>query len=150
LERLLHIEEHLRSPCGRCRHYEIIRGPAAVMYPNTALSGIVNKITRKPLPYRQETVTGSVTSYGQVRGEVDATGPLGSIGAGKFSYRFIGMGQHGPTKASRMRTTTASPFTRHYSFDYNNTRSMSRSTTGDHPALESDRGDPAGWNGVHR
>lgn len=75
--------------------YEIIRGPAATMYPNTALSGVVNKITRKPLPTRQDSVTASVTSYGQYRGELDTTGPLTTIGEAKISYRLLIMDQHG-------------------------------------------------------
>ncbi|MSU66233.1 MAG: TonB-dependent receptor [Opitutus sp.] len=75
--------------------YEIIRGPAAVMYPNTALSGVVNKITRKPLSKRQDSVTASITSYGQWRGELDTTGPLTTIGEAKISYRLLVMGQHG-------------------------------------------------------
>ena len=30
--------------------YEVIKGPAALLYPNSALSGVINKTTRKPLP----------------------------------------------------------------------------------------------------
>lgn len=102
--------------------YEIIRGPAATLYPNTALSGVVNKITRKPLSKRQNSITASVTSYGQYRGEIDSTGPLGKIGEGKFSYRMLIMDQHGSYQG--FDNAVDNRFAVHPSlqFDYNNSQ----------------------------
>ena len=75
--------------------YEVIKGPAALLYPNSALSGVINKTTRKPLPYKANSIRGSVTDFGQYRVEVDSTGPVGNLGAGKLSYRFLGGFQDG-------------------------------------------------------
>jgi len=71
--------------------YEVIRGPAAVFYINSSLGGAVLKTTRKPLPYKSGFVSLSADQYGTYRASFDATGPLASIGEGKFSYRLNGV-----------------------------------------------------------
>jgi iron complex outermembrane recepter protein len=75
--------------------YEIMRGPAALLYPNTALSGVINKTTRKPLPYALNSVRVSYTDYGLYRSEIDSTGPIAQVGEGKFSYRLLAAYQDG-------------------------------------------------------
>jgi len=75
--------------------YEIIRGPAAVFYPNSSLGGVVNKNSRKPLPYTLNSVRFNVTDYGLFRAEVDSTGPVGNLGEAKFSYRMLAAYQDG-------------------------------------------------------
>jgi iron complex outermembrane receptor protein len=75
--------------------YEVIRGPAGVLYPNAAVGGIVLKSTKKPLPYKMESFNFSLKDWGQYRGEVDVTGPLGMLGDSKVSYRFAGAYQDG-------------------------------------------------------
>jgi iron complex outermembrane receptor protein len=71
--------------------YEVIRGAAAVFYINSNLGGAVLKTTRKPLPYKATTLGFSTDQYGTYRATIDTTGPLFSIGEGKFSYRFDGV-----------------------------------------------------------
>ncbi len=71
--------------------YEVIRGPAAVFYINSSLGGVVLKTTRKPLPYKSGFVSFSADQFGTYRASLDSTGPLGSIGEGKFSYRLNGV-----------------------------------------------------------
>ena len=75
--------------------YEVMRGPAALLYPNTALSGVINKTTRKPLPYALNSVRFSTTEHGLYRGEFDSTGPLARVGEGKLSYRVLAAYQDG-------------------------------------------------------
>ncbi|MEO6004849.1 MAG: TonB-dependent receptor [Opitutus sp.] len=75
--------------------YEVIKGPAALLYPNSALTGVINKTTRKPLPYAASSIRGSITDYGLYRAEVDSTGPVGALGAGKLSYRLLAAFQDG-------------------------------------------------------
>ena len=75
--------------------YEIIRGPAAVFYPNSSVGGVVNKNTRKPLPYSMNSLRFSVTDYGLYRTEIDSTGPIGQIGEANFSYRILAAYQDG-------------------------------------------------------
>ena len=69
---------------------EVVKGPAQMLYgPRLGLAGLINKHTKQPLPYRSEAVTFSVGGGGLVRGELDATGPLGEIGKTKVSYRVV-------------------------------------------------------------
>ena len=75
--------------------YEVIKGPAALLYPNSALSGVINKVTKKPLPFAQTTLRGSVTSLGLYRTELDSTGPVGQLGDWKVSYRLLAAYQDG-------------------------------------------------------
>lgn len=75
--------------------YEVIKGPAALLYPNSALTGVINKTTRKPLAYAMTSLKGSITDYGLYRTELDSTGPIGTLGAGKLSYRLLAGFQDG-------------------------------------------------------
>lgn len=100
--------------------YTIIRGPAALLYPNTALTGVINKETRKPLPYALNTINFKITDYGQFRSEVDSTGPLTSVGDAKLSYRVLAGYQEGSywdnAKDDRIM------FHPSFQMDYKNTR----------------------------
>lgn len=75
--------------------YEVIRGPAGVLYPNASLGGIVLKSTKKPLSYRQDSVDFFVNDWGQYRAQVDATGPIGKIADANIGYRFVAAYQGG-------------------------------------------------------
>jgi iron complex outermembrane receptor protein len=75
--------------------YEIIHGPAGVLYANSSVGGVVLKTTKKPLPYAMNKVTVSVNDWGQYRGEIDSTGPVGDLGEAKVSYRLAAAFQDG-------------------------------------------------------
>jgi iron complex outermembrane receptor protein len=75
--------------------YEVIKGPAALLYPNSALTGVINKTTRKPLPHEANSIKESITDYGLYRTVVDSTGPIGQLGVGKLSYRLLAGFQDG-------------------------------------------------------
>ena len=75
--------------------YEVIRGPAGVLYPNASVGGIALKSTKKPLPYSMQSLNFSIKDWGQIRGEVDSTGPVGQLGDAKVGYRFAGAFQDG-------------------------------------------------------
>lgn len=76
--------------------YEVIKGPAALLYPNSALTGVINKTTRRPLPTAQHSVKASITDFGLYRAEFDSTGPVGEIrGGAKLSYRLLAAYQDG-------------------------------------------------------
>jgi outer membrane receptor for ferric coprogen and ferric-rhodotorulic acid len=77
--------------------YEVIKGPAQVLYLNAGLAGVILKATKKPLPYNQDIVTASIDSNGLYRYVGDFSGPLGNIGAVQLSFRFVGTYQHGHT-----------------------------------------------------
>jgi len=69
---------------------EIIRGPAALLYPNSQLTGVINKTTRRPQSKPMTSITTKVTDYGQYRVVGDSTGPIGKVGAGQLNYRILG------------------------------------------------------------
>jgi iron complex outermembrane receptor protein len=75
--------------------YEVIRGPAGVLYANSSLGGVVLKSTKKPLPYDYRKVNFSFKDYGEYRTELDVTGPAGDLGDAKVGYRFVAAYQGG-------------------------------------------------------
>ena len=74
---------------------EIIRGPAALLYPNSQLTGVINKTTRRPQAKPMTSIKASVTDYGLYRVVGDTTGPIGKVGEGQLNYRLIGGYQGG-------------------------------------------------------
>jgi len=68
---------------------EIIRGPAALLYPNSQLTGVINKTTRRPQAKPMSSITAKITDYGLYRVVGDSTGPIGKVGAGQLNYRVL-------------------------------------------------------------
>ena len=77
--------------------YEVIKGPAAVLYANSSLSGVVIMSTKKPLPYAQTFVSETVSQWGLSRTTVDANDPIGNIGQISLTFRFNSSFQAGNT-----------------------------------------------------
>jgi iron complex outermembrane receptor protein len=75
--------------------YDVIKGPAAMLYPNSPLSGVIDKSTKKPLQISQTSLRASLTSYGLYRTELDSSAPLGKLGDWKVAYRFLAAYQDG-------------------------------------------------------
>jgi iron complex outermembrane receptor protein len=57
---------------------EILKGPASVLYGRAASGGIVNLITKEPLPATHGVFSFQGDRYGSVRPTFDITGPIGS------------------------------------------------------------------------
>ena len=55
---------------------EVIRGPSALLYGVGNFGGVVNYLTKEPLPYNQQTVDLTIGSYNMKRASIDSTGPL--------------------------------------------------------------------------
>ncbi len=55
---------------------EVLKGPAAILYGRADPGGIVNIVTKKPLAYRQTSVSQAFGSYGFYRTTLDTTGPM--------------------------------------------------------------------------
>ena len=64
---------------------EILKGPASVLYGRATSSGIVNLITKEPLPATHVVFSLQADRYGAVRPTFDVTGPIGS--SEKLFYR---------------------------------------------------------------
>jgi len=100
--------------------YEVIKGPAALLYPNSALTGVINKTTKKPLGYAENTVRASLTSFGLYRTEFDSSAPLGKLGDWKVGYRLLAAYQDGDAywRNVKDKRILVHPS---FQFDYNNT-----------------------------
>lgn len=74
--------------------YEVLRGPAAVLYGGRpTLAGVIIRNTKKPSKNAAYMVRGIVGSENFYRAEVDATGPLTDSlfgSSAKLSYRLVG------------------------------------------------------------
>lgn len=62
---------------------EVIRGPSALLYGVGNFGGVVNYLTKKPLPEFQQTISAGIGSYDWRRISIDSTGPIGEM----FGYR---------------------------------------------------------------
>ena len=67
---------------------EVLKGPSSVLYGRAASGGIVDLITKEPLPVASGNVSLQVDRYGAVRPTFDVTGPI--RGNQKFLYRVNG------------------------------------------------------------
>jgi iron complex outermembrane receptor protein len=76
----------------------VVRGPIGVLYGgNSSITGAVVRQTRVPLDRRQTALKAQMDEWGYHRVELDHTGPMGSIGAAKFTYRLDLAYQNGET-----------------------------------------------------
>jgi len=64
---------------------EVLKGPSSVIYGRATAGGIVDLITKEPLPETAAVFSFQGDRYGTVRPTVDVTGPIGS--SGKLLYR---------------------------------------------------------------
>ncbi|GAA4342017.1 TonB-dependent receptor [Flaviaesturariibacter amylovorans] len=64
---------------------EFLKGPSAILYGDVAPGGVINFVTKKPLPYNYGRIDLRVGEYGLVRPAVDLAGPLDA--KGKVLYR---------------------------------------------------------------
>jgi len=67
---------------------EVLKGPASVLYGRAASGGIVNLITKEPLPVSHAEFSFQGDRYGSVRPTFDVTGPI--AGSNKLFYRVNG------------------------------------------------------------
>ncbi len=64
---------------------EIIKGPAAATFGDASPGGVINLVTKKPLPTARREVSASVGSFDALTGALDLTGPLDE--GGEWLYR---------------------------------------------------------------
>ncbi len=72
---------------------EVVKGPASLLYGEINPGGVINYITKRPLPNPQVELTGAIGTGGYARIVVDTTGPM-SISDGKILYRLIAMSEN--------------------------------------------------------
>lgn len=74
-------------PLYNVERIEVIKGPASVLFSAGAPGGIINTVTKQPLAHAAYAASLTYGSFGQHRGTLDATGPLGMNG--RLRYRAI-------------------------------------------------------------
>jgi len=65
--------------------FEVLKGPASVLYGRVEPGGIINYITKQPLPSRHYSFGQEFGSYDLYRSTIDATGPITK--GGSLAYR---------------------------------------------------------------
>ncbi len=66
---------------------EVIKGPAPILFANSPAAGLINKITKNPLPEARRTLKATVGDFDANRAELDFTGPV--TRDGKLLYRLV-------------------------------------------------------------
>jgi iron complex outermembrane recepter protein len=67
---------------------EVLKGPVGTLYGSHAAGGLINRVSKVPLPVRRNELVVSAGSWGQKRVDADFTGPVDD--AKKLLYRGIG------------------------------------------------------------
>lgn len=70
--------------------YEVLKGPAAILYGQGEPGGVINYITKKPRFKNKRTAEFIAGSYEYKRGEIDLTGPIND----QWAYRLVAAAQH--------------------------------------------------------
>ncbi|WP_160715475.1 TonB-dependent receptor [Chitinophaga solisilvae] len=55
---------------------EVIKGPASALFGNSSPGGIINRVTKKPLTEKRQSLSFSTGSFNTFRGFADFTGPM--------------------------------------------------------------------------
>ena len=67
---------------------EVLKGPVGTLYGSHAAGGLINRVSKVPLPVRRNELVLSAGSWAQKRVDFDSTGPVDD--GKKLLYRFIG------------------------------------------------------------
>lgn len=79
---------------------EVLRGPSAMLYGQGSTGGVVNLVSKRPLPYVQREVGVQVGSFNRRQLQADLTGPLGADGA--WSYRLVALARESGTQVEHV------------------------------------------------
>ncbi len=91
---------------------EVLKGPSSGLYGETSPGGLVNMVSKRPTPYRQNQVELQTGSDGRAQGAFDFSGPIDQNK--EFLYRIVGLGRLSDTPIdfnSENRTFIAPSFT---------------------------------------
>lgn len=88
---------------------EIIKGPAAATFGDASPGGVINLVTKKPLPTAHREASASIGSYDSLTGALDVTGPLDE--AGEWLYRLTASVEDADSFRNQVfnETVTAAP-----------------------------------------
>ncbi|MGJ7546617.1 TonB-dependent siderophore receptor [Variovorax sp. LT1R16] len=88
---------------------EVIKGPASVLYGKAVPGGMLNQVSKRPLPVAQREVQVSTTNFGGAEVAADLTGPLDADG--QWLYRLVALQREAHTQVDleRDRQTLIAP-----------------------------------------
>lgn len=75
---------------------EVLRGPSAMLYGQGSTAGVINMVSKRPLPEAQREIGVQLGSYGRKQIEADLTGPLTKDG--DWLYRLVAVGRDSDTQ----------------------------------------------------
>jgi len=79
---------------------EVLRGPASMLYGQGSTAGIINLVSKRPLPYAQKEVGLQYGSFDRKQLQADLTGPLTEDG--KWLYRLVAVGRDADTQVDHV------------------------------------------------
>jgi iron complex outermembrane receptor protein len=87
---------NLRIEPYALERFEILRGPASMLYGQNPPSGLINMVSKRPLdvPFHEIQMLGG--SFNRVQGMLDLSGPVDA--AGQFLYRLTALGRGSDTQ----------------------------------------------------
>lgn len=65
-----------KSSLANIERVEVIKGPASALFGNASPGGVINRVTKKPLPYKQSNISTSFGSFATLNTQADLTGSL--------------------------------------------------------------------------
>ena len=80
---------------------EVLRGPSSMLFGQGSTGGVVNMVSKRPLPQRQGEVGIQIGSWNRKQLQADLTGPLDS--QGQWLYRLVAVGRTADTQVDHVR-----------------------------------------------
>lgn len=98
-----------RIPAYTLERVEVVKGPASVLYGKSVPGGLLNQVSKRPLPVTQREVQMSATTFGGAQLAADLTGPLDD--EGQWLYRLVAIQRDAHTQVDleRDRQTVFAP-----------------------------------------
>lgn len=79
---------------------EVLRGPASMLYGQGTIGGVINMVSKRPLPYAQREIGLQYGSFDRKQLQADLSGPLTEDG--KFLYRLVAVARDAQTQVDHV------------------------------------------------
>lgn len=80
---------------------EVLRGPSAMLFGQGSVGGLINMVSKRPLPEPRREVGLQFGSFGRKQLQADLTGPLTEDG--RWLYRLVAVGRDSDTQVDHVR-----------------------------------------------